>query len=146
MFDLINVLGERPYECCYCQKRFTRTENLKMHVMRLHDVPEPLICKYCGNMYKEREEYQNHCANEHLEDEMMLDSSGMDAIHFLGGLLLWYSLEIYLSGYFGHMVFIGKSYKELSMNLDETIASYEKLTKIIGQWTIGIHWKDIFLF
>ncbi|XP_064645315.1 zinc finger protein 208-like isoform X2 [Lineus longissimus] len=69
--------GERPYECCYCQKRFTRTENLKMHVMRLHDVAEPLICKFCGNMYKERGDYQSHCANEHMEDEVGLDSSGM---------------------------------------------------------------------
>jgi hypothetical protein len=28
-------------------------------------------------MYKEREEYQDHCTNEHMEDEVMLDSSGM---------------------------------------------------------------------
>uniref|UniRef100_A0A182VV42 C2H2-type domain-containing protein n=1 Tax=Anopheles minimus TaxID=112268 RepID=A0A182VV42_9DIPT len=51
--------GETPFQCSYCQKKFTRKEHLTYHV-RLHTGETPFQCSYCQKKFTRKEHLTNH--------------------------------------------------------------------------------------
>ena len=47
----MSSLGELPYECEQCDKRFTSSSNLVDH-KKIHSMEKPFECKTCGMAFK----------------------------------------------------------------------------------------------
>ena len=51
--------GERPYECQYCERRFSLDFNLRTH-MRTHSGEKPYQCQYCGKRFTQSSNLTSH--------------------------------------------------------------------------------------
>ena len=56
---LNNVFSEKPHECKECGKRFSRHENLKIHV-RTHTGEKPFQCSYCEKKFNNSSDRFKH--------------------------------------------------------------------------------------
>ena len=52
-------LGEKPYHCDNCNKKFIRVENLKEHE-RMHTGEKPYHCKHCDKKFRHQSGLQYH--------------------------------------------------------------------------------------
>lgn len=68
--------GERPYKCPHCDRAFTQSNDLTLHVRR-HTGDKPFLC-YCGERFITNSLLQQHRrTNGHLEyvDNSLASSS-----------------------------------------------------------------------
>lgn len=56
---LNNIFSEKPHECKECGKRFSRHENLKIHV-RTHTGEKPFQCSYCEKKFNNSSDRFKH--------------------------------------------------------------------------------------
>jgi len=68
-------LGERPYACLYCTKRFSSTSNLKTH-LRLHTGDKPYLCPKtsCSARFTQLVHLKLH-TKTHLDESILSTSS-----------------------------------------------------------------------
>ena len=66
--------GEKKYKCDKCDARFVQLTGLKSHMKVHHKVEEevkPLMCKFCGKVFKYRKTLANH-EKSHTEEKYFL--------------------------------------------------------------------------
>lgn len=56
--------GERPYECSFCDKGYHKSQDLKMHVLKMH-VGEQLNCELCGEGFVMQNVLNQHKRTAH---------------------------------------------------------------------------------
>ena len=60
--EMINVKGEEPYSCSYCDKKFKIKNGLKKHHKTHHKNSRIFCCfqKECGNKFYNKDSYDNN--------------------------------------------------------------------------------------
>ena len=53
------IIGEKPYSCKYCDKKFTHSSNAKIHE-RIHTGEKPYSCKYCDKKFTDSGNAKKH--------------------------------------------------------------------------------------
>ncbi len=68
-------IGERPYSCPYCPKRFPSTSNLKTH-LRLHTGDKPYLClnNSCSARFTQLVHLKLH-AKTHFDEQIVSSTS-----------------------------------------------------------------------
>ena len=56
--------NEKPYECDVCEKRFTQSGSLKIH-MRTHTNERPYECHVCEKRYRQAQGLKYHMRTQH---------------------------------------------------------------------------------
>ena len=51
--------GERPFECDFCEKKFSVKENLQVH-RRIHTKERPYKCEVCGRAFEHSGKLHRH--------------------------------------------------------------------------------------
>lgn len=59
--------GEKPYECEFCKKRFSRSDKLKTH-RRMHTGEKPYSC-FCGKRFTRIDHMKMHAASHDLDPD-----------------------------------------------------------------------------
>ncbi|XP_058453695.1 zinc finger protein 260-like isoform X2 [Malaya genurostris] len=60
--------GERPFECCYCDKRFFSELHLKNHMI-CHSSERPFECSICQKSFNRKRNMEEHIRSCHSEDK-----------------------------------------------------------------------------
>ena len=56
--------GEKPHQCRFCEKTFSRTNTLRIHE-RQHTGETPYVCDQCGSGFKQRVSLVTHMKSKH---------------------------------------------------------------------------------
>lgn len=54
-----NFLGEKPYCCDHCGRKFTTSSQFKLHVKR-HTGERPWRCEYCSKTFLHKDTWKCH--------------------------------------------------------------------------------------
>ncbi|XP_058819932.1 zinc finger protein 260-like [Topomyia yanbarensis] len=60
--------GERPFKCCYCDKRFFSDLHLKNHMI-CHSSERPFSCSFCQKSFSRKRNMEEHIRSCHSEDK-----------------------------------------------------------------------------
>ena len=63
-----NMMIKQPngnFQCTFCGIISTSATSARVHVIRMHIVPEIYQCKLCGQIIKHRIDFQNHIIKKH---------------------------------------------------------------------------------
>ncbi|XP_025081571.1 uncharacterized protein LOC112556621 [Pomacea canaliculata] len=58
---------ERPFKCDHCYSRHQKLSHLRIHVVRAHGKPDPLLCPVCGRQFQKQSTFNIH-VNTHSSD------------------------------------------------------------------------------
>lgn len=68
-FNFQPFLGERPYVCEFCEKRFSDASTLHVH-KRLHTNENPYVCHLCGRRTKQASNLRSHYKHFHKNNDI----------------------------------------------------------------------------
>ena len=55
----VDINMEKPFECSYCEKTFSKKDNLDVH-MQIHSDDKPFECIQCGKAFSDKSSLDRH--------------------------------------------------------------------------------------
>ena len=55
----------KTYECDFCDKKFSRPENVTRHIKSVHEGKKPYTCEECGRNFTEKRNLEHHNESYH---------------------------------------------------------------------------------
>ena len=63
--DMVSTTRDGNSQCTFCGSVYSNQGSARMHVVRLHLVPEKFMCKICNVVIKHRLDFSNHIIRKH---------------------------------------------------------------------------------
>ena len=67
----------KNYRCNSCGKSFSESENLKKHILTIHEIQSNYKCDYCGKSFTTSENMMKHNKNAHKSSSCFLCTNGL---------------------------------------------------------------------